>query len=52
MLFILSKADLDHVPMWWKTPTDRALTTFVIAATVGSFVVSLKNVIQYARGKL
>jgi len=43
---------LDHVPMWWKTPADRAMTTIAVAATVGSFVVALKNVIAYAAGNL
>lgn len=42
----------DGIPLWWKTPTDKFLTTFIFAATIGSFVVSVSNCIKFANGTL
>jgi len=42
----------DGIPLWWKTPTDKFLTTFLFAGTVASFVVSLTNCVKFAQGTL
>ena len=46
---LLLKAD-DGLPLWWKSPADKALTTFVFAATIGGFVASVTNCYKFATG--
>lgn len=51
IFFYKFKAD-DGIPIWWKSTTDKVLTTFVFASTVGCFVVTLSNLVKFSLGKL
>ncbi|CAF0943426.1 unnamed protein product [Brachionus calyciflorus] len=42
----------ESIPLWWKTTGDKFITTFVFAATIATFGVSLVNLAKYSQGKL
>ena len=42
----------EEVPLWWKSASDKALTTFAMGAGIATFITSCVGLFKYANGMI